>query len=181
MTDFPRGETLPLFVSSIVQFSPVSAAQGYLASANTAAFNWPAEKEIIYIPMSIPWSYPVNRVFWANGSTVTSNNDFGIYTKDGARLYSTGSTTAVGVSQCQFVTPGTPFVLAPGDYYFGLSMEGTVTNRAHGFSTVAAAEGRMVGLLQQLSTFPLPSTATFAAWASTGVPLCGITRTASGF
>jgi hypothetical protein len=107
--------------------------------------------------------------------------DFGIYTADGSRLFSTGSTAMSGASALQYVAVGTPFILSPGLYYFAIDFEGTVTTRGWGVSTVTTTEGRLAGMLQQLETFPLPEKATFAAWASTGFPLCGITRTASGF
>lgn len=180
MADFPSQFVPPLHISTFSTFAGTFEAVG--AGSNTvASYNWPAEKRAVYVPVTIPWPYPVSRVFWANGSAAGGNMDFGIYTQDGARLYSTGATAASGNSLLQYVDP-TDFLLTPGTYYFALLNDSaTTTNRTVGFSAIAASEGRLGGLLQQSGIATLPSAATFAAWESTGIPLMGITRTASGF
>lgn len=181
MTDLPQPHVLPLHVSTFSLFGPAGEAFP-ISSPSIASYNWPAEKQGIYIPVTIPWPYPVQRVWWVNGTTPTGNMDFGIYSIDLARIYHTGSTAQSGGSVPQYVTPSTPFILSPGSYYFFLANDSaTTTNRGFGSSTVTANEGRLAGMLQQASAFPAPESGTGAAWASSGLPLCGVTRTASGF
>ncbi len=175
MTDFPSPGVLPLFIHT---FSPGTPPKS--DSTGTPGSLALTANQATYIPFSIPWPYPVNRVFWCNGSSTTGNTDFGIYTPGGFRIYSTGSTAGSGTTVPQYVTPGTPFVLPAGQYYFAFSSAGT-TNRAIGIIPGTNLNAAMAGFLAQATAFPLPSTATFATAASTARVLCGITRTASGF
>lgn len=139
---------------------------------------WPVANLAVFVPMLLPWPYPVRRVFWVNGSTIGSNVDFGIYSADGRRIYSTGSTAQAGTSTLQFVTPGTEFLLSPGAYFFAWACSGT-TNRSYGGANGAAGL-RQSGVLQQSTALPLPATWTPELLAAVAYPLCGITRTLSG-
>lgn len=181
--DFPQSPPVtPLFISTITNFSTAFTSQSSIETGNIATMASAGEKKAVYVPMYLPFAYPVRRVFWVNGSAAGGKTDFGIYNADGVRLYSVGSgTEAAGNSEPQFVTP-TEFLLAPGRYYFALCNESATTaNRWFGFSSTTTSSGRMAGLLQQASAFALPATATFAAWESTSLPIMGITKTASGF
>lgn len=183
MPDFPRSRqsVLPLFISSYSRYGIGQTQRGGSSSSGVATTTWVANLAV-YIPVAIPFAYPVARVFWVNGATITSTNvDFGIYTAGGSKIYSTGSTAMSAATSVQYVTPSTPFVLPPDYYYFAWTCSNT-TNRANSVSVSTAANGRMVGLLQESSALPLPATMTPASWAQTfGAAFCGITRTASGF
>lgn len=183
MSDFPQPQILPLHIHTISsQFSGGAEAQYLVGTANFTTYNWPAQNRAIFIPMTLPWPYPVQRVFWCNGSTATGNMCFAIYSPAGRRIYTSGSVAQSGATQLQYAAVATPFLLSPGTYYFALANDSaTTTNRIFGASTVATPEGRLAGMVQQNSAFPLPETATFEAWSSTGAPLYGVTRTASGF
>lgn len=181
MSDFPQAQVLPQFVHPWTFYGPGPDLRLVAASANPVAFTWTANTAV-YIPMTLPWPYPVNRVFWVNGSNVASANaDFGIYTPNGNQIYHTGSTALSGASVPQFVTPSTPFILDAGNYYFAYACDGT-TSKTLSVALATAQFGSMCGIFSQATAFPLPSSATFAALGATlGVPLCGITRTPSGF
>lgn len=125
MADLSPPNGLPLVISSQQRFGPTTCAQ--LASPAHSSTAWPAANQAIYIPVSIPFYFPVARVFWVNGSTVTGNKDFGIYTWDGAKIYSTGSTAESGASAVQYVSVSGGLVLAPGSYFFGISCSGPPT------------------------------------------------------
>ncbi len=173
MSDFPTDQ-LPLGITTLSSYAP------YLRQTVATNITWVANRAI-YIPVAIPWEYPVNRVFWTNGGTITTSNaDFGIYTPSGTKVYSTGSTALSGTSTTQFVTPSTPFVLSAGQYYFAYACDNT-TSRSFGNTLGTAATGAMLGYLSQATAFPLPATATFATYGTPGFELCGITRTTSGF
>lgn len=138
----------------------------------------------IYTPFSLPFNYPVMRVWWYNGATITTTNvDMGIYTSDGTKIYSTGSTTQSGASALQYVTVSPDIMLYAGErYYLAWTCDNT-TNRSNGITMGDAGGGRAYGLLQQSSALPLPATATFAAFDFSvfGPTYCGITRTTTGF
>lgn len=151
------------------------------AAAQATSYLWPVANLAVYIPFTLPWPYPVRRAFWCNGSNVTGNYDIGIYTAGGVKIWSSGSTAQTGASAIQYVTVTPDLLLPAGKYYLGLVNNGT-TNRGFGTPTqVTAIIGRFMGLYQQATALPLPAAATFAAWNNIGYPLCGITRTASGF
>jgi hypothetical protein len=171
---------LPLFVHTYTQLAACNDLRHLVSSGtfncatNTAVANLAA-----FIPVYLPWPYPVARVFWVNGSAASSNVNFGIFRKNGRRLYSTGSTAQSGNSVPQFVTP-TPFTLTPGEYFFAIATDGT-TNRLSG--TIPGIELlKMAGVLAQASNFALadPSAPTTAV-TGTHYTYCGVTRTASGF
>ena len=146
-----------------------------------AARTWVANL-VSYCPMTLTRPYTVNRVFWQNGSTITTTNvDFGIYTIDGRRVYNTGSTAMSGASGIQYVTPGTPFVLDKGMYYFAWTCDNT-TNRGMAFGGSATA-GRFIGLLEETTGgFGLPATMTPSVWTRAWTAsFCGVTRTTTGF
>jgi hypothetical protein len=178
MSDFPTDQ-LPLFITTYSSFGP-SVKGGSSGTLLPGSFAWVAN-QAVYMPVFLPWEYPVKRVWWANGATnTTSNVDFGIYTPSGQRLYSTGSTVMGTVNVPQYVTPAVPFVLPAGQYYFAYVNDNT-TNRAFGNAVATAANGALSGLLSQASALPLPATATFATYVTPGMVLCGVTRTESGF
>jgi len=185
MSDFsnPQAAVTPLFVSAHGQYGSVLAASMAAGVAETgAARTWVANL-VSYAPVVLPFPYPVNRVFWVNGSTNTSTNvDFGIYSWDGGRIYNTGSTVMGTVSTVQYVTPGTSFVLDAGRYYFAWSCNNT-TARGYALGTLSANQGRLVGLLEETTGgFGLPATMNPVAWARAwGQSLCGVTRTTTGF
>ena len=108
--------------------------------------------------------------------------DLGIYTADGSRIYSTGSTAQSGASAAQFVSPTKVILLSPGRYYLALACDSVTANRGgQAATTTTAVAGRLAGILQQASALPLPATATFAAMSSAFTPYFGITRTPTGF
>ncbi len=180
MPDWPELEVAsPLFIHTYSKYS-----LGYeirtAGAAAVATVTWVANAAV-FIPFSIPWPYPVRRLFWINGSTASSNVDIGIYSEAGARIYSKGSTAQSGASVVQYVTPATPFVLPVGRYYFAWNCDGT-TSRAFG-TGLTAAQMKFLGMLQQaVGAITLPSPATFATVSTVpAVPVCGITKLGSGF
>ena len=184
MTDFssPASIALPLFVGAHGQFGALPTANAISNNTGASAVRTWTAKLISYAPVWLPFPYPVNRVFWANGSTNTTTNvDFGVYTWDGTRIYNTGSTAMGTVSTIQYVTPGTTFVLAPGPYYFAWTCDNT-TSRGYSMSGTANAS-RLAGLLQETTAgFGLPATMTPVAFAQAwGPSVCGVTRTTTGF
>lgn len=185
MGDFPGLTITPLFVHTFSRYSAgLEAGQNLAGGYSAQSITWPVANTAVYVPMWIPWPYSAKRVWWYNGASITSvNMDFGIYTADGTRIYSTGSTAAAGsVSAAQYTTPSTDLLLSPGMYYFALVSSSITTDRGgFGSTTASVIQQRLAGLLQETSALPLPATMTGVAVANSIMPMCGVTRTTSGF
>jgi hypothetical protein len=147
--------------------------RNFAVAANPASAAWPAANRALYIPFSIPFTFPVTALFWGNGSSAASNVDMGIFTRTFSRLVSTGSTAQSGTSAIQSVAAS--YTLPPGSYYFGITCSGT-TNAIFANTSMTALAGRFMGLLQESSALPLPATMTPAQFAATIYPLCGMER-----
>lgn len=183
MGDFPSpGATVtPLFIHTVGRYMCGFESRHMASSGEPAVRTWIANL-VVYMPFSLPFPYPVQRLFWLNGSTVTTTNvDCGIYSPGGQKLLSSGSTAMGSASVLQYVALGTPFLLSPGQYYIAWTCDNT-TARGQAVSGTADA-GRMLGMLQETTGgFGLPATMTPIAWANAwGPSFCGITRTSSGF
>lgn len=147
-------------------------------SAVPASTGWPAANRALIIPFTLPWDYPVKRVFWANGATVSGTAAFGVYSPGGSQFFATASTSKAGsASTLQFVTADV--ILPKGPCYFVLVMSGTTT-ACMGSTSVTAAMGRALGSKQQdVGSTTLPAALTKAQQASALLPLFGVTRLAA--
>lgn len=179
--DFPAHQT-PLHIHPWTMYS--IGAELRQISGNTSipvSSTWHAANEAIYIPVRIPFPYPVRRMFWGNGSTAAGNVDVGIYSPGKGRIFSSGSTAQSGTSNIQYVTLGTDILLAAGTYYIALAASAT-TNAVWGFS-YGGTSTRLTGIQRQSTALPLPNPGapTATPVGNLVVPLFGITRTTTGF
>jgi hypothetical protein len=181
MSDFPGLALTPLHISSSSLYVGGTAYRSVAnAGSSYGSTAWPTANTGYFMPMVIPWQYKLVRFFWGNGSAA-SNMDVGIYTRGGVRLASTGAVAQTPASDLQYAAPAGGIVLLdPGEYFLAISNSGT-TNRGYATAGMTATEARLQGAYQMASAHALPATATFADWSSSFWPLCGITRTASGF
>lgn len=185
--DFPNfnESATPLHIGSYSRYSGLwdtTPITGNIQGGSSQT--WLAANKAVYIPLYLPYWYTVQRVWWWNGSSVTSvNNDLGVYAADGTRMYSTGSTAQSGASVLQYVTVSTPFRLSPGRYFLALAISSVTANRGGtGGSANTLTRLRQAGVMEEASALPLPATATFAAVTATQpTPQFGITRLATGF
>jgi hypothetical protein len=129
----------------------------------------------VFVPLYLPWPYPVKRCFWVNGNTAAGNVDFGIFGANGyAKVFSTGNVAQAGTFVPQYVTP-TAFTLPPGVYLMGIS---TSSTGALFFLTASAFDKlRFAGIMQQSAVNPLPAILSPTVISSKGIPLMGITKT----
>jgi hypothetical protein len=137
----------------------------------------------IFIPFHLPFPYPVKRLFWVNGTAVSGNVDIGLYSGEGKRLYSAGSTAQAGTSATQFVTPSPAFILPSDVYYMGFVADNTTGQCFRRSNLTGLSAGLSGGMLQQASAFPLPADLSSAIVHTSAVTyiLAGITLTGSGF
>jgi hypothetical protein len=171
---------IPPHLTNFSIYGSCFALRNIDSAINPVSATWTTGNQARYYPISIPFAYPVHRVFWANGSAVAGTRDFGIYTKEYKLIYSTGSQSATGGTALQYYSTGLPIILQPGDYYFGFNCSAT-TNAVWG-KTVGAESQRYAGILQQAvgaTTLPDPMVPATASVAS--INICGITWTPSGF
>lgn len=129
-------------------------------------------------PFRIPFSYPVRRVFWANGSAVAGSVEVGLYTPAGQQFWTSGLVVQAGTNVLQYVS--VDFVLPPGTYYLvgvGNNNAGTFFKRA-----ITTLYSRAAGVLQKSASAPLPASLSGFVVPSTGEYwLFGLTMTSSGF
>ena len=145
--------------------------------ANALSQNYVTANLVVYVPFWVPESVTFTKMFWVNGTAVAGNYDVGIYTTDGTRLVSMGSTAAAGISQIQTVNI-TDTTVARGTYYMAIVSDTSGTTQKILAALPAAGIPQALGLLQQASvTLPLStnaSPATFAKYTSAFVPLFGV-------
>lgn len=172
-------DSTPLLIHTHARYMCGMSHRAFGLLADTA-LAWPVANLAIYLPLSIPWGYTVNRIGWCNGTlSGTPSIAVGIFDGSTNTLYQ-GTTTQAGNGAIQYHTLSSPLVLAAGIYTVGISIA-NATTQIRG-TTVTAAQGRQLGLLQQASANPLPSvSATYAAFAQTIEPTLVVTRTTSGY
>lgn len=123
-------------------------------------------------PFVIAHPFLVRKVFWANGSTATTDNiDVGVYSDQFKLIVSGGGTLASGSNATQEVDV-TDTLLQPGVYYLAFVQNGTTMTPI--LSNLSIAGYRGLGCARMTSAYPLPSTFTPSAITVTRLPLCGI-------
>jgi hypothetical protein len=164
MTDWPQG---PLayppntVISSYSRHSPFGQMCAFQGHAQNT---WPAANRALLIPFRVSAPWVVRRVFWYNGNDPTGNADMGIYTLDGRRLCSIGS-TARTTNAMQGVNLGTPVVVGPGWFFFALCCGSTGTFFSNGVSGQLPLDS--LGFAQvDNGAITLPATLTPARWAT---------------
>lgn len=173
---------MPEWPKDVVDFTPYASlstgdencpvadllsAAGLLFSV---AGTWASANLALYIPILVRTPVTIYQLAWANGATLGSNVDVGVY--DGSsktRLVSTGSTAQSGSSALQAVdVADTP--VPPGLHYLAMAMDTNTPGQVNRANLTTGIGGRLSGIAQQALAFPLPSTATFATYAQSLVP-----------
>lgn len=128
-----------------------------------------------FVPLVLPSSLIVNRMFTYNGAVVAGNVDVGLYDALGARLVSSGSVAQAGINQLQHYEL-TPTLLRAGLYYMAVVFS---SGSATIFTwTLSTPVGWTIGHFGMETAFPLPSTAVLAN--KTGrIPVIGLSAHAT--
>lgn len=172
----------PPFISTLSKYSALwQGSQAFGNSYSLAAtVTWVAFL-IQYIPIYLPWAYPVKRIFWQNGASTGGQCDIGIMNFEGKRLYSCGPVAQSGASAPQYTS--LDLLLMPGTYYIAFWKNQATSSGLNGLNGgPALLDARSVGCFQEAGTNNgIPATATFGAFAQTKYAHTGITRTSSGF
>lgn len=167
--------TLIDFTKPVISTASLESIGGEIASVfdtMTGASTWNSANQACFIPVKIGYPFATQKMFWINGATVGTNSvDVGIYDSQGNRLASSGSTTTSGASAVQSVSVSVS--LKPGLYYFGFVMNGTTDTVI--VAATASNLPRAWGVYFVGTSFPLPSTATFAGGTSSKIPFVAMT------
>lgn len=172
-------EGVPLFISAwSAYYTGTNPAVSYALSPSIASAAWPAANRAFACPLYLDFDYPMQRMWWVNGSTAAGNVDIGIYDARNNLLLSSGATAQAGTSAFQYVTKQA--LLRRGAYWLALSLSST-SGTLQRSNTLSTAVLRLSGYAQMASAHPLPATLVPAAMASTFFPCFGITTSPSGF
>lgn len=142
-----------------------------IALSNASA-TWPTTNKVLYVPFRLSEPIIVQQLFVHNGAAVSGNIEIAIYSEDGTRIVTSGSTAQAGTSTIQLFDI-TDTLLGRGAFYFGVSLD----NETGQLNRVAPVLGlcQMIGLLTETpGAFGLPAIATFAAYVDAYLPLCGL-------
>jgi hypothetical protein len=133
---------------------------------------------IYYYPVVIPTAMTAKKMWYVTGTTATSATALiclGIYDSGGTRLVTTGS-TAYNMSASTYTTIDiADTALSAGLHYIAIVVD-TVTGVTLMRATLGTASNPSMGMLEQASTFPLPSTETWTMPLNvSNIPLFGLT------
>lgn len=156
---------------SIESFGPQNYGTNTLNLSTSAT--WPSANLALFIPFKVFFSYTATRMFAYNGATASGNIDIGIYSSQGNKLVSSGSTAQSGTNVLQEFDI-TDTVLVPGLYYMAVAMDNTTGTLFR--NTTNLNPLRMNAIYQQASAFALPTTTTFAAMAQSYIPVIGMSN-----
>lgn len=160
---FARRGTLSVVHSDPLMETFQAASAVYDNSANAETAN-----RIVYVPVTVEDPVTVTG-FFLHVFTASGNLDIGLYDENGELIISTGSTVCPAAGFRFIDVTDTP--IGPGTYYLAIVVDNTTVRvRAANSSAIWA---RICGVLIQNSTFPLPSTATFAIGQAIRIPLIG--------
>jgi hypothetical protein len=143
----------------------------YSGGSGPGSATFPASNDAIFVPLYLSQATLVKRLFSSNGSAVSGNIDVGIYTENGARITSSGSTAQSGTSTLQFFDI-TDIVLGPGRYYLAVAMDNTTGTLFRVNPTLLHVI--KTGVVKQASAFALPASATLVTATASYIPMIGI-------
>lgn len=164
----------PLIISpwSDLSIYGIASVLGLVTMQGMASATYPVANQAVFVPFVVPSFMPAVQMFCANGSAAnTGNIDVGLYSPDGTRLVSKGSTAQGGGSDTMQAFAAV-YNLAPGLYYMALACDSTSTTFYRGTPTTRLLQA--LGVFTQTASFPLPATVTFATCASAYLPFFGL-------
>jgi hypothetical protein len=145
---------------------PNHVAQWITANTGTGTFD--VANRAYYYPIWLAHPIVITKLWWHNGTAIAGNVDCGLYTDNGVRLVSTGSTAQAGTGAIQSVDiADTP--IPGGLIYLAFVASSTGANfRAVATGSGGLAQGYGTSTYFQISAFPLPNPATFATLKAAG-------------
>jgi len=168
----------PLQQATLLSLGPAGIGNEHVGYGFSVAVNvdWPSANLAIGVPLYLEEDFAFTRHLWISGSIVGRNLDVGIYDETGHRVASTGSTVTADSSNEQSVAvSGT---LSRGIYYLAASSDSSVA-RIQRATAANVGIARATGAVQAASSFPLPSSITWATLTNNFLPVLGVTLLAT--
>lgn len=142
------------------------------STASEISSTYPAANRAIAYPFVIADYFLVQKVWWCNGTTATTDSaDVAVYTEAGVRLVSGGGTLIATANVVQ-EKDVTDTLLPPGRYWCAYAQNGVTATPI--CLTTPVALLRAAGVAQMATAYVLPDPFVPAAAASAILPLCGI-------
>lgn len=148
----------------------VTELNGIGALSGFGAGTWPAANRAIYVPVQFPADCTVYGIH-AAGANTTGNYDLGLYGPD-LTLYTNKGSTAMAAALLSH-TFSDIRVYGGLTYYMALALSSASGSVAR-ITTGATIKLTYVGIAQQASAVPLPSTMTPATPASDYIPFLAL-------
>lgn len=144
-----------------------------IGASSFASAVWPTANTAFFIPTFVAEQVLVTQLFSQNGSAVSGNIDVGIYTMDGTRIVSSGSTAHASGNANQLFNI-TDTLLGPGVFYLALALD-NVTGAITRYLMPTSVPSGVLGVCEMATAFPLPAMATLVTTATNYVPGFGYT------
>jgi hypothetical protein len=166
--DFPLTEGILDHPGIIGSYTDGSLGDVFLLNS-VGASAWPAADRAIFVPFCLSEPQLVKKMLWFNGPTVSGNTDAGIFDMAGNRIISTGSVAQAGTSATQ-IADVTDTLLRPGLFMLAMAADNATGTYRSQSGTNAQTFGAF-GLQQAATSFPLPSSVTYANVATGYMPI----------
>lgn len=173
MADFPSIQQYAKGIITPLSFESIETELASIAFNQQPGVSraWPSANLALMFPFRLGASFVVTTAFWENGSTVgTDSRDIGIYDSQGNKIASTGGVLTSGASAVQSTALST--TLLPGLYYLAMSQNGTTATVLGSLPAVPLL--RAMGVGNVATSYPLPSTITYAGATNTLYCVFGI-------
>jgi hypothetical protein len=168
-----------LFVGTISRCAMIRDLGSTRMLSLTPDTNVPGANNAFYIPILIPWPYPMKRIWIYNGTAISGNVDLGLYSRQGSKVVSTGSFAHAGASAMQYRSLS--YLISPGSYFLAFSCDNGTSNFQRFSLSSGGISAREIGMLTQTSAFPLPAVMTPVNYSGFSYFHMGLTLTESGF
>lgn len=173
MTDFPQIGDPGRIIIGPHSLQALGVEYAALATAAPASTAWGTINLVRAYPFVLPEPLRVLKLWLYKGATVTGNCDVGVYTEDGTRLVSAGTTAVAATGSILQEFDVTDTQLGRGRYYCAALMSLTTTTAFA--NTLVVSQGKLLGWLDGGSgNAALPATITWAVASSAVQPLFGL-------
>jgi len=171
MAEFPKQFAFPDPLVHVNNYNANSIG-GPLSSQAYSPGLWPSANRALFVPFRISRPFIISTLYWVNGNAVSGNIDIGIYSSDGTKIISKGSTAQATTNVLQSVSV-TSTEIGAGLFYIGIAVDNTSAS----LSSISTNSNllKIIGCAQMASAFTLPATATFATVSSSYLPMVGAT------
>jgi hypothetical protein len=132
------------------------------ATVSLASNAWPTANKAFFIPFTIGATRRYRNIFWMNGTAVKGNVDTGIYDATGAKLVSTGSIAAAGISSIQSVS--IDITLSAGRYWLAMAEDTATSTGFISTTSILLPFAKTIGMRVLTTAMPLPASA--SSWVS---------------